>query len=588
MPLNLSLAKLANQASDAEQGCYLMNGKVAATDAKVPVLQHCVLVDDRHRNLWQPQTHYVELTSDGKEGATTSWEFTADLGNTIKRLSVLSDGEAFVDLNNFEGDYYPYVMDGDRIHAAGNYAIRDTKKNKSLALYFLEKGGVLRTFVLYVESRGFGMGDIGAARTDPASEIAYAWWGNRAFGYALGLDLARHAGNAPSTFSNTATDSQHRVYYRCSDPGLAHAASSATVYPTTAEAVIYKRFKGEAEGLYASDANVSDSGTKVKKKNRPHLPNGVRLVALLSRGTGLSSAYKTGIAKKRKGRELEEDEGAETLTGVAAGILISKSGTGRDTMPKAPTTRANELVQASKTARDFLATRGIGLAAGNTLRTDQEWCHLLASSLTGTEEFYNFVLGSKHCNSEQLAIETALLFSLKAVHRAERRLKVKITAYVVPGTDLLLGDVIRYKVLMTKEGAADRLLLDHLIDAQSESFSFLEYRVLQETVRRLIAIELGSTHVAEYEKRLNERITELNNAGGGGGGLVYSVNNVLKTAAETDDDEEDDDEDDLMDEGDDDEDQDEEFDGDEEEVDDQDVTVTGGTTTGGGSAMEDE
>jgi len=42
------------------------------------------------------------------------------------------------------------------------------------------------------------------------------------------------------------------------------------------------------------------------------------------------------------------------------------------------------------------------------LKTDQEWCHLFGHGDGGTEELGNFVAGSKHCNTEQLAIETGL------------------------------------------------------------------------------------------------------------------------------------------------------------------------------------
>lgn len=41
-----------------------------------------------------------------------------------------------------------------------------------------------------------------------------------------------------------------------------------------------------------------------------------------------------------------------------------------------------------------------------TIRTDQEWCHLLGHGDGGEEYFENFISGSKHCNTEQLAIET--------------------------------------------------------------------------------------------------------------------------------------------------------------------------------------
>lgn len=59
------------------------------------------------------------------------------------------------------------------------------------------------------------------------------------------------------------------------------------------------------------------------------------------------------------------------------------------------------------------------------LRTQQEWCHLWGHGDGGSEIPQNFVAGSKHCNTEQLAIETG---------RRTRSgdMKGKITAYLLP------------------------------------------------------------------------------------------------------------------------------------------------------------
>ncbi|MDQ2835054.1 MAG: hypothetical protein M3Y50_15195 [Acidobacteriota bacterium] len=60
------------------------------------------------------------------------------------------------------------------------------------------------------------------------------------------------------------------------------------------------------------------------------------------------------------------------------------------------------------------------------VRTDQEWCHLLGHGDGGDETLENFVSGSKHCNTEQLAIETAQRTG------SPPGLRAKITAYLVP------------------------------------------------------------------------------------------------------------------------------------------------------------
>ena len=73
-----------------------------------------------------------------------------------------------------------------------------------------------------------------------------------------------------------------------------------------------------------------------------------------------------------------------------------------------------------------------GLAADPTdpnrgkLRTTQEWCHLFGHGDGGREYPGNFVAGSKHCNTEQLALELS-----QRLFRA-KKLRVKITAYLMP------------------------------------------------------------------------------------------------------------------------------------------------------------
>lgn len=59
------------------------------------------------------------------------------------------------------------------------------------------------------------------------------------------------------------------------------------------------------------------------------------------------------------------------------------------------------------------------------IRTDQEWCHLFGHAIGGEEEASNFVSGSKHCNTEQLAIEMA-------VKDWEGKFSIKVSAYLMP------------------------------------------------------------------------------------------------------------------------------------------------------------
>ncbi|OJW69139.1 MAG: hypothetical protein BGO68_03510 [Candidatus Amoebophilus sp. 36-38] len=74
--------------------------------------------------------------------------------------------------------------------------------------------------------------------------------------------------------------------------------------------------------------------------------------------------------------------------------------------------------------------------SSNSVRTDQEWCHLLGHGDGGTEELGNFVSGSKHCNTEQLAIETG---QRRITHKKElfdektkKKITARISAYLMP------------------------------------------------------------------------------------------------------------------------------------------------------------
>jgi hypothetical protein len=60
------------------------------------------------------------------------------------------------------------------------------------------------------------------------------------------------------------------------------------------------------------------------------------------------------------------------------------------------------------------------------IRTEQEWCHLFGHGDGGAETPENFVSGSKHCNSEQLALELA-----QRLYR-DKGIRVKVSAYLMP------------------------------------------------------------------------------------------------------------------------------------------------------------
>ncbi|MCZ8037853.1 MAG: hypothetical protein O9276_06900 [Microcystis sp. LE17-20A] len=108
----------------------------------------------------------------------------------------------------------------------------------------------------------------------------------------------------------------------------------------------------------------------------------------------------------------------------------------------------------------------------SSLKTDQEWCHLFGHGDGGPEELGNFVSGSKHCNTEQLAIETGQRrvsqneTDFKAVERS--KLKARITAYLIPnaGTWVTGGSYTQDKLNKTLLDG----VTDHTVKNQQSEF----------------------------------------------------------------------------------------------------------------------
>src|SRR5262249_32751806 len=72
------------------------------------------------------------------------------------------------------------------------------------------------------------------------------------------------------------------------------------------------------------------------------------------------------------------------------------------------------------------------------LATDQEWCHLKGQGDGGDERIGNFVSGSKHCSTEQLAIELSQRKITQTDEKAEYYLKS--TAYLIPDESMKMRE----------------------------------------------------------------------------------------------------------------------------------------------------
>ncbi|QLQ31702.1 MAG: hypothetical protein HZT40_08975 [Candidatus Thiothrix singaporensis] len=152
--------------------------------------------------------------------------------------------------------------------------------------------------------------------------------------------------------------------------------------------------------------------------------------------------------------------------------------------------------------------------------TDQEWCHLRGHGDGGEERVGNFVAGSNHCNTEQLAIESA---QRQTTHAGQADYRLFTTAYLLPddsmnavnGQSYLAVDThylqrayvdkpagdptvqhdlnrtaanapiaafIRYRIYR-HDGQQRHKLFEHLFEGQNEFFDKNQYNILQFAVR---------------------------------------------------------------------------------------------------------
>ena len=168
------------------------------------------------------------------------------------------------------------------------------------------------------------------------------------------------------------------------------------------------------------------------------------------------------------------------------------------------------------------------------IATDQEWCHLRGHGDGGEERVGNFVAGSNHCNTEQLAIESAQ----RAITQSGRATYALFTtAYLLPDRSMALvsgraylgtdgaylqkayGDkppnnpkvttdwnntarnapvaaYIRYRVYRV-DGQQRHKVFEHLFEGQSEFFDKNQYNILQFAVRWALDKATVKAEIAE-------------------------------------------------------------------------------------------
>ena len=115
-----------------------------------------------------------------------------------------------------------------------------------------------------------------------------------------------------------------------------------------------------------------------------------------------------GAYLKNKGNPLYREKGKRISAGSVMGRIVGDIGVDPKPIVTSSSLSATNfgnwvLSQSEKSLQEFKelkdTTRGY-------LPTDQEWCHLLGHGDGGDERLGNFVSGSFHCNTEQLAMES--------------------------------------------------------------------------------------------------------------------------------------------------------------------------------------
>ena len=125
-------------------------------------------------------------------------------------------------------------------------------------------------------------------------------------------------------------------------------------------------------------------------------------------------------------RERKPRKDAATAMGPIYRLMKSPSSTLSRT--KVPATAfSDSVIAASDAVKKDWGT--LKVASSNSLPVNQEWCHLRGHGDGGDEYPGNFVSGSLHCNTEQLAIETGQ--RLVTQQNPERSFVLHTTAYLL-------------------------------------------------------------------------------------------------------------------------------------------------------------
>jgi hypothetical protein len=260
-------------------------------------------------------------------------------------------------------------------------------------------------------TRGGG-GEMRADRTDEAD---YRWQGNPLLGAVAGFDPLKRGPRPDTSYIPVPLPIAGLQYWKKWNAGSAADKKNAprSSFP---QAPLARAKTGPIDSTKADFLQRLGQASLLRKKQKGQWDQGRLGVPLqganaakrLGAGAVMKAAFKTfGIDINGSATLYLQDVLAEELAANPLG-------------PFATTWQAF-----SAGLRTRVGTPASVAASAKRIRTDQEWCHLYGHGDGGNETLENFVAGSKHANTEQLAIETAQRTRPGAVVG-------KITAYLAP------------------------------------------------------------------------------------------------------------------------------------------------------------
>lgn len=361
------------------------------------------------------------------------------------------------------------------------------------AIYYYFDGATLTSFIDMTQSSSAGFGG-GKMRADPPWEVEYAWFGNLILGVSIGLSPSRYF------ISESIDEMRDKGYHITNVPWDKDIFNDGTVSKSSAfyygSEIIY--------GKHFTNGNL-DRRNKPKNPSRPEHPamddkmykyGGSRQKQKGERNfrndsTGVRLNHRNPKSRKDAGKVMGVALYSDGFEGAAGGSKLSA------------TDFTNYMLNHFELTTDGFGQYIEELHDQYQIKTDQEWCHLYGHGDGGNEVYGNFISGSKHCNTEQLAIETGQRVD------GHRGLTAKITGYLrfagFGEKDWPLGNWVRYKLCHESSGVK-RKIFDHIFHAQSQSFNYHEFQILETSVRRVIAFSTNT--IEDYSAYITQQYRE--------------------------------------------------------------------------------